>query len=295
MAEKYPMKYFLLIAVLFLSACDNTGNPNTGNPLDIAEFAMNKEEVFIMDDGIWLNQDSMQEVKLNEALAYAKNAGKREGSHYLDTIVANDNFVLTTFVQFGHLFSPDHWHLFIRRKCYLDIKSAVYQLKPEGYVRVFEDTTIEEGYIGDTIRDVNGDGIRDFMVHTYPPSGCCLRDVYWVRLGLKDGKFVDTCVVFVNPEFFPVEKVVRGVEYGAPGIVPMYKARWEGLKLKEVEWIFRDTLHPDQYIRTRRYKGYPEPGEGERLNTVPWEYKSLEGYRWFMEEDEQKIKALDQI
>ncbi|RYU89537.1 hypothetical protein EWM62_14560 [Mucilaginibacter terrigena] len=130
--------------------------------------------------------------------------------------------------------------------------------------------------------DINGDGVNDFVVNWYPSSGCCARNNFHVYLYQKDNTF-SNYFDFINPSFFPKEKLVRGVDYGHPGEVPLYKYKWNGLNVDTVEYIYpADTLKKKFYL-VQRYGDNNCPEKRKVLAAVPKEYLKITGYDWFID------------
>ncbi len=50
----------------------------------------------------------------------------------------------------------------------------------------------------------------------------------------------------MNPIFYPKEKVIRGMEYGSDA--PLYKYRWNNLKIDTVEYIHKNSEAPTKSI-----------------------------------------------
>jgi len=136
-------------------------------------------------------------------------------------------------------------------------------------------------YIQDTIYDANGDGYNDFLVHWYPSSGCCRRNVYNVYLNQPDKGIFTHDYQFMNPTFSAKEKVIRGVEYGHPGEVGLYKYKWNGLQIDTIEFIYPDAKNLGQFIKTKKRTYSPTEKEGVVLKSVPEEYLKIESYKWF--------------
>ena len=124
-------------------------------------------------------------------------------------------------------------------------------------------------YVSDTLRDANGDGLRDYIVRSYPSAGCCRRDVHTVRLfDRTSGGFAESFQL-INPTYYPTERVVRGVEYGHPGWVPLYKSRFNSFgEPKRIECIYRTREQPGRFIRGNCEQGGERP-EGDTLNALP--------------------------
>lgn len=134
-------------------------------------------------------------------------------------------------------------------------------------------------------QDINGDGLKDFVVNWYGSTGCCLKafsDVYLLR---PDNTFSNS-FEFINPTFSPTEHVVRGVCYGQPGQTEMYKYKWNGEKVDTVEYISFEKN--DKGSKTGKLvvsSTLPYSGEYKilkRLNAVPNEYKRIQAYAWFL-------------
>jgi hypothetical protein len=195
----------------------------------------------------------------------------------------DSSYVVTVNLTIGHLFSNNQRHLLIRRQVpwceYLDLYLITDNELKSVITREQGDLT----YINDTIRDINGDGFNDFLVHWYPASGCCRRDVYNVYLNQSDKGTFTSDYKFINPTFSPTEKIIRGVEYGHPGEVGLYKYKWTGLQVDTIEHIYPDVNKKGQFIKTRKGSYRPTEKDGEILNAVPQEYQKIESYEWFSE------------
>ena len=96
-------------------------------------------------------------------------------------------------------------------------------------------------YVNDAIRDINGDGLKDFVVNSYGATGCCLKAFSDIYLLKKDKKEFSKGFEFINPTFSPEEKVIRGVEYGHPGQTEIYKYKWNGEVVDTLEYVYYDT------------------------------------------------------
>ncbi|WP_149698616.1 hypothetical protein [Chitinophaga sp. CF418] len=79
--------------------------------------------------------------------------------------------------------------------------------------------------------------------------------------------------------------MVRGVGYGHPGQVGLYKLKWNDTVLQNIEYIYRDPENSKQFIRTYKPTADPSPGNGEVLKAVPEEYRRISGYDWFLYEE----------
>lgn len=140
-------------------------------------------------------------------------------------------------------------------------------------------------YVNDTIRDINGDGLNDFVVNWYGSSGCCLKAFSNVYLLHSDKKTFSINFEFINPTFSPKEKIIRGVCYGHPSDTEMYKYKWNGEVVDTLEYICYEK--DDKGNKTGKIIISTDVPYGKkfkvikRLNSVPYEYTSIEGYDWF--------------
>ncbi len=140
----------------------------------------------------------------------------------------------------------------------------------------------------DTIFDVNGDGTKDFLVKSYPSSGCCRANIYNIFLSPAAKREVITSYIdLVNPTFYPQEKLIRGVEYDQPGYAGLYKYRWKGEYLDTLEYIYPDpTTKGRSFIKTHTSAYFFDKKKGTHISSLPEEYKTVEDLDWFFLYDE---------
>jgi hypothetical protein len=140
-------------------------------------------------------------------------------------------------------------------------------------------------YVNDTIRDINGDGLNDFVVNWYGASGCCLKAFSNIYLLQHDKKAFTENFKFINPTFSPKEKIIRGVCYGHPGETEMYKYKWNGEQIDTLEYVSYEKN--DKGEKTGKILISTDRPDGDKfktlrvLNSVPKEYRKIEGYDWF--------------
>jgi len=226
-----------------------------------------------------LDNDSIINIVCSEALTYA---GKhlQDGNYHYEF----ERFSVKASMAFGHLFEAGKFHLHVRSSAEAgNVLDNVYLLENNSFKLISTDTIAYLEFTSDSIGDVNGDKLRDYMVVTYSSSGCCLRYVYNVRTYDASTGGFSHLYNFYNPDFFPEEKVVRGVGYGHPGEVELYKFKWNDTVLETIERIYRDPENNKQFIRMRGEDGgEPSSRNGEVLKAVPKEYLNIDGYDWFM-------------
>lgn len=140
-------------------------------------------------------------------------------------------------------------------------------------------------YMNDTIRDINGDGLKDFVVNWYGANGCCLKAFSNIYLLRKDKRTFSNNFEFINPTFSPKEKIIRGIQYGHPGKTEIYKYKWNGEAIDTLEYVYYDIdkegKKTGKLIVSKKRPYNNNEKEIKRMNTIPDEYKKIEGYDWF--------------
>lgn len=205
-----------------------------------------------------------------------------------DTLAVDVGDSLRVFA--GHLFAPGLRHLYVQIAGAAgsgEIVSAVFALS--GWQLSEQPLLVERAlrtvFVSDTLRDANGDGFKDYALRSYSGSGCCRRNVDTVRLFDPSSGGFAPAFELMNPTYYPAEHLVRGVEYGHPGEVPLYTSRFAGLAAPErLECVFRAREQPGRYIRGRCDQDDYEP-QGDTLDALPAEYESVEDLDWFMSDE----------
>ena len=181
----------------------------------------------------------------------------------------------------------------VEKFLYIKFDVASWKQKTEFYnVRdsipnlVWEETWEGSNFLGDTIIDINGDNQLDILTNFYPSSGCCRRNSFWIRLfDTQNRKFAEK-IRMINPTFYPEEKIVRGINYGHPGEVPIYKMKWRGIRLDTVEYIHPFPKEKGKFLITKKYEIYPQrqlPPKGKIIYSLPKEYEDIESIEWFLD------------
>jgi hypothetical protein len=173
-------------------------------------------------------------------------------------------------INYGFLLSSSIKHLIIKRVFNSRVKVDLFKLQKNEFKNVVSKDFSVFNYINDTIQDINGDNYKDYLIHWYPMSGCCSRDVFDVFLQNSSGEFKND-YSFINPTFFSKEKVIRGRCYGHSP--PFYKFKWKGVLIDTIEYIFQpDSTNGNRYIK-RKQENLKE--KGIVLQSLPVEYKNL--------------------
>jgi hypothetical protein len=189
-------------------------------------------------------------------------------------------------ISLDYYFTNKNPHWIIRRNApntiYIDIFSKYNNVLKK--VLSHEQWAME--YVNDTIQDVNGDNIKDFVVNWYGLTGCCLKAFKNVYLLKRDEKTFSQGNEFINPTFSPNEKIIRGVCYGHPGYTEMYKYKWNGEIVDTLEYVYYETDKSEKKtgrIIISNHEPYHKDFKILKIvKKVPREYKKISGYDWFL-------------
>ena len=95
-----------------------------------------------------------------------------------------------------------------------------------------------------------------------------------------ESQFEEEELDFMNPTFFPKEGIIRGIEYGHSGEVPLYKMKWRGMKVDTIEYIYPILDKKDTFLITT--KSEYRPTKGKLVSPLPKEYRNIESIDWFL-------------
>lgn len=226
----------------------------------------------------------MSDKVLQDALKIAnQNIGKDRFINKYE--VSPDSITVGVEINLDYHFTKAKPHLIIRRNEPTTIYIDIYSKGDSKFEKVLSHEQWKMEYVNDTIRDINGDGINDFVVNWYGSNGCCLKafsNIYLLRL---DKKTFSDNFEFINPTFSPKEKIIRGVCYGHPGETEIYKYKWNGEKVDTLEYI--SYQKNDVGLKTGKVVISKDEPCGDKykilkvLNSVPTEYRKIDGYDWF--------------
>jgi len=196
----------------------------------------------------------------------------------------DDSTSIKVEIKLGHLFSNKNKHVIICRTNYEYMLFDIYKIVDNQLENVIKfSNSSGPTFSNHSVQDVNGDGYKDFLVHWYPSSGCCRRNIFDVYLNINGTGSFTNQYQFINPTFFPKEKVIRGVLYGHPGEVGLYKYKWNHLKVDTVEFIYPDQSDTTKrhYIKTYQRLYSSKNVKKEKLYFLPKEYRNIESFEWF--------------
>lgn len=164
-------------------------------------------------------QDNADSIRLDKILQDAlkianQNFGKEKFVEKYD--VTTDSITVSVAINLDYYFTKENPHLIIRRNDPSAIYTDIYSKADSKFEKVVSHEQWTMTYVNDTIRDINGDRLNDFVVNWYGSNGCCLKAFSNVYLLRQDKKAFSENFEFINPTFSQKEKIIRGVCYGHP-------------------------------------------------------------------------------
>ncbi|TWR29694.1 hypothetical protein FPZ43_07480 [Mucilaginibacter pallidiroseus] len=147
----------------------------------------------------WLADSLKNEKVVTDVIAFIKT---RQIKSFDKIIRIWKDTSISAYVKVGHLFSKKLKHIFIRTHAGWKLTIYVYRL--DNLKREITDDWSDLTYIGDEIKDINGDGLKDLSINWYPSSGCCARNNFHIYLYTESDKFTKY-FDFINPTFYPNE------------------------------------------------------------------------------------------
>lgn len=285
--------YILIIALISsLVACkqSNQTSKQTAIVTDSTKVRMIKKEQEPLERRRQLEaeakEDSLRMDKvMNKALEIAyQNIGADTFTKAFET-VPDSLYSVAVTLKMDHFFSKKFKHLIIHREHPSTVYIDIYLKQNNRFTKVASHEQWLLEYTRDTLKDVNGDGLKDLLVNWYGNNGCCLKNFYDVYLFQPETGTFSEGYEFINPTFSASEKIIRGVEYGHPGETEMYKYKWAGLSIDTVEIISyeknKEGIKTGKVIRERYLQNNTQNKKIEQLKSVPKEYRRIYGYDWF--------------
>ncbi|QHI37657.1 hypothetical protein IMCC3317_30380 [Kordia antarctica] len=286
--------YMLLCFLLLLCyACANKNGDKTEKSIVIQE---ETKPFLTKEQQVLKNSQQLEEQKnaysmrmyniLNRAILKANPHLKKERyeTHYEE--FEDSLSTVTIRISIGHLFSEKERHLLIARSDMGEIYHNIYVIKKNDIETVLENKHWKITYISDTIQDINGDNLKDFVINGYGSSGCCLKAFSEVFILKKDNRSFSDRYHFINPTFSPKEHLIKGICYGHLGETEMYKYKWNEEAIDTIEFIsFQKNKLGEKtgnIIRSNK-RFWIEKGKKDIIVTkIPKEYREIYGFDWFM-------------
>jgi len=234
-------------------------------------------------------QDKIDSLRLDkvltEALEISTQNIDKDTFHKNYEVVPDNEYIVKVEISFDYHFTKLYPHLIIRRHGPNAVYIDIYSKGDSKFKKVLSHEQWTMTYVNDTIRDINGDGLKDFVLNWYGSTGCCLKGFSNIYLLRPEKKGFSNNLEFINPTFSPKEKIIRGVCYGHPGETEMYKYKWNGETVDTLEYIYYEKNENGEKtgkIIVSNLRPYVDRNKVlKRLNSVPNEYKKIEGYDWF--------------
>lgn len=280
-------KIFRIISILLLIfSCKSPNEKNiSGIRKDTATKSVTENQKQIEEqDSVYNVDDDYQ--SLLDALKFShKNRNKKKFNCRYIATMPDSSYNVDIEINNGFYFSNNFPHLIIRRSTPSFVYIDIFSKTDTGFKKVVSHKQETLEYIKDTIKDINGDGLKDFLINWYGNTGCCLKGFSNVYLLRSDKKLFSKTFKFINPTFSPKEKIIRGVCYGQPGQTAMYKYKWNGEAIDTLEYVYFDKN--DNGVKTGKItipgnEPYTDKTRVlKKLNFIPPEYKTIEGYDWF--------------
>lgn len=239
-------------------------------------------------------QEKMDSLMMTEVLSEAliiasKNSNKTKFKDKFE--IQSDNLgIIEVNMDLGNHLDKISPSLIIRRQTSSLVYIDIFSKTGNKFQKLISHELWSLTYVNDTIRDINGDGLKDFVVNWYGSAGCCLKAFSNIYLLRPDNTFSKN-FEFINPTFSPKEKVIRGVCYGQPGQTEMYKYKWDGEKVDTLEYVYFEKKGENKTGKVIISNRNPYDANikiFKKLNEVPAEYKQIEGYDWFMGNTSEK-------
>lgn len=283
----------LLYISIILSGCSSgeakQSNKHVSIESDTNQVTIETKKKESIDNGKTLEeQEYSNSIKLASILQEALKIADQniEQNKFVQKYeVNNDSIPVVVSINLDYHFTSIYPHLIIRRNSANDVYINIYSRKNNQFKEVASHKEWVMTYVSDSIQDINGDGLNDFVVNWYGTNGCCLKaysNVYILKQNKRE--FAEN-LEFINPTFSPKERIVRGICYGQPGETEMYKYRWNGEFLDTLEYVSYQKnnrgLKTGKIIISKHesYKG--DNKNVKILNSVPKEYRNIAGYDWF--------------
>ena len=290
---KVTAHIFALTIIAQLASCGkgNQEKTDASNQSDTTKtFVYQKEEERLAKRKMVEEQEKIDSLNdqriLREAIEFAEKhkAQDKFEKSYVSTMPDSSHQV-DVDINCGFHFSTDIPHLVVKRTTPNAVYIDIFSKANKQFQQVLSHQQWNLEFTGDSIGDINGDGLKDFVVNWYGTNGCCLKTFSDVYLQRADKKTFSNSFNFINPTFSPKEQVIRGVCYGHPGETEMYKYKWNDEMVDTVEYIYFEKNAKGKKTGKLIISNHRQVRDNhkvlKRLSYVPPEYQTIKGYDWF--------------
>lgn len=272
--SEMKMKLFPIITLLFFVSCVQ---PNQTESSNIKEGETKNRRNSEIQHFEFLEKS----VETNLAIAL-KNLDKNEFDLKIEETDSARNLIVNSELHFGNFLTPNHKHLLMRRfyedECYIDL----FLFENYKFTNLISHVQTDHSYDKDTIYDVNGDELNDLVIFWHPSASCCPANIKSVYLAQKNEQAFEKEIEFVNPTFSFREKIIRGVEYGQPKEIGLYKFKWVKNQVDTLEYIFHSRDKNDGFIKINYSNVKNQESDTTYLSKLPNEYKNINEIDWFL-------------
>lgn len=280
---------FLVLCLICCTSCQQKKQPKK---FEIKK--INLESKKAKKDSTAEKIDSFFSIAIEKALMLAKTTDERSFKKNFSLGSDDLNNKIDVEVRSGYLFSKNYRNLLIVSSSNGYTKINIYLIETYNLKQLVNKTLMTGSYPDWSIKDINSDGLKDFLVNWYPMSGCCMRNIFDLYLSQTDKTFSPE-IALINPTFFSKEKLIRGVTYDHPGLASLYKFKWNGLKLDTLEYVYpniNDTIQIS-FVKSKKIS-YPRTknNPSKNIKSIPNEYKTVLGLDYFKSYDLKDIKII---
>jgi hypothetical protein len=268
------MKLFPIITLLFFVSCVQSKSTESSNIKD-------GETKKIRNSQIQHFEILEKSVETNLTIAL-KNLDKSEFDLKIEETDSARNQIVNSELHFGNFLTTNRKHLLMRRfyedECHIDL----FVFENYKFNNLLSHVQTDHSYNKDTIYDVNGDELNDLVIYWHPSASCCPASIQSVYLARKNDQTFEKEIEFVNPTFSSREKVIRGVEYGQPEEIGLYKFKWVKNQVDTLEYIFHSRDKSGGFIKINHSNVKNQKFDTIPLTKLPNEYKNINEIDWFL-------------
>ncbi|WP_196887545.1 hypothetical protein [Aureivirga sp. CE67] len=278
--KKEKLLLLMGIFMLFFACQEQRKELKTNNLIGTDTLRLSEVSEKILSEKELINKEEDNlPLFLKRATEIAKNKDKNEKFfEEFEYYGADTSSIVRVKIERNFFFSKDEQHLKIIRENGNEYQINYFSSKRDKFIPLVSHKEWRMSYVNDTVQDINGDGLKDFVVNWYGNNGCCLKAFSAVFLLKSNMEFTEE-FQFINPTFSPKEHLIRGICYGHPGNTEMYKYAWKGYSIDTLEYISYEKIEGGE--KTGKVLIEQKNKNIKIQNTVPVEYHNILGYDWF--------------